>query len=267
MLAIQTPILRPAIRTNSPLQLSWARHQDEVREAQRLRHRVFAQELGAQLRPPPGTPVGHDVDLFDAHCEHLLVRAENPDGSPGAVVACYRLLSPTAARRVGGLYAETEFDLTRLRHERHRIAELGRACVDPAHRRGSALLMMWGAIAEYLQRERLDLAIGCASVDARDGGSRAWTLWNQLVPEHLAAIEWQVRPRNPLHPAPMQAGGVEAPALLRGYLKANAKLIGAPAWDGNFRCADFPLLLRLGDMPGSYRRRFLVSPEQRIASA
>lgn len=259
MLAIQPHALPDSASQSHParLALSWARHQDEVREAQRLRHQVFAQELGARLKPLPGTPWGHDSDVFDAYCEHLLARELHADGSPGAVVACYRVLKPAAARRVGGLYAETEFDLTRLRHERHRIAELGRACVHPAHRKGAALLMLWGEIASYLHREKLDLLVGCASVDARDGGSRAWTLWNQLVPTHMAPIECQVRPRTPLHPAPMHPGPVEAPALLRGYLRANAKLLGAPAWDGDFRVADFPLMLRLQDMPTSYRRRFL----------
>lgn len=261
MLAIQTQTptdLRPTAPAGK-LQVHWAQHQDELREAQRLRYEVFAQELGARLRPPPGTPAGHDADLFDAHCEHLLLRAENPDGSAGPVVACYRLLSAAAARRLGGMYADSEFDLTRLRHERHRMAEMGRACVAPEYRRGPALLLMWGAIADYLQRQKLDLLIGCASVPARDGGSQAWTLWNQLAPQHLAPIEWQVRPRDPLHPAPAHAGAMETPPLLRGYLKANAKLLGAPAWDGEFRCADFPLLLRLADLPSSYRRRFLAN--------
>lgn len=249
--------LCPAPQPAARLTLSWARHQDDLRAAQRLRFQVFAQELGARLRPPPGTPAGHDADLFDAHCEHLLVREQHEDGALGDVVACYRLLAPAAARRVGGLYAETEFDLTRLRAERHRIAELGRACVAPAHRRGPALLMLWGGIADYLQRERLELALGCASVDAHDGGQRAWALWNQIAATHLAPIDWQVRPRTPLHPARAFPGQVELPALLRGYLKANARLLGAPAWDGDFRCADFPLLLRLADLPASYRRRFV----------
>lgn len=244
---------RPAVR----LHLGWARHQDELRAAQRLRHQVFAQEIGARLRTPPGTPAGHDADLFDAHCEHLLVREQFDDGSLGDVIACYRLMGPATARRLGGLYTETEFDLTRLRAERHRIAEAGRACVHPAHRRGPALLMLWGGIADYLQREKLDLLLGCASIDARDGGARAWALWNQLAPTHLAPIDWQVRPRTPLHPAAAHQGVVEAPPLLRGYLKANAKLLGRPAWDGDFRCADFPLLLRLAELPLSYRRRFL----------
>ncbi|RZI96770.1 MAG: GNAT family N-acetyltransferase, partial [Haliea sp.] len=51
------------------ISVSWARHQDEVREAQRLRYQVFALEMGATLsKKVPG----HDVDLFDDYCEHLL---------------------------------------------------------------------------------------------------------------------------------------------------------------------------------------------------
>lgn len=256
--ALQAPVSRSAAPR---LRCDWARDAGEVREAQRLRFRVFAQELGARLRPPAGTPYGHDADEFDAHCEHLLVRELADDGSPGAVIACYRLLSATAAQRIGGFYAETAFDLTRLRAHRNRIAELGRACVAPEHRRGAAMLMMWGAIAQRMQQLGLDLLIGCASVPALDGGSAAWTLWNRLAEEQLAGIEWRVRPRLPLHPAlAPRSSLVEPPALpplLRAYLNANARLLGAPAWDADFRCADFPLMLPLQDLPASYRRRFL----------
>ncbi len=246
----------PARSAPQALQWSWARHQDEVREAQRLRHQVFAQELGARLQPIVGTPAGIDADVFDAHCEHLLVRDTAADGGRGEVVACYRLLSTTGAQRVGGFYADTEFDLTRLRGERHRMAELGRACVHPAYRRGAALLMMWGAIAQRAQQQGLDLLIGCASVPARDGGAQAWGLWNALVPAHLAPIDQQVRPRIPLHPAPVSQQVAAMPPLLRGYLNAGASLLGAPAWDADFRCADFPLLLPLAKLPSSYKRRF-----------
>ena len=64
-----------AARTARPalggITVSWARHQDEVRAAQRLRYEVFAGEMGARLNSP--LP-GHDIDLFDNYCEHLLVR-------------------------------------------------------------------------------------------------------------------------------------------------------------------------------------------------
>src|SRR5574343_1955842 len=87
----------------SGIEVRWARHADEVREAQRLRHAVFAGEMGARLAVPPGTPEGLDVDRFDAHCEHLLVRATEPDGAPGRVVGTYRVLTPAGARLAGGL--------------------------------------------------------------------------------------------------------------------------------------------------------------------
>ena len=64
----------------------WARTQDEVREAQHLRWRVFAGEMGAHLPVPPGTPPEHDADRFDDHCEHLIVRAPSTDEEPGPVI-------------------------------------------------------------------------------------------------------------------------------------------------------------------------------------
>jgi len=69
-----------------------ARTPQTLRAAQQLRWRVFAEELGARLdsREP-----GIDRDLFDAHCEHLVVR----DDETGEVVGTYRLLAPEAARR------------------------------------------------------------------------------------------------------------------------------------------------------------------------
>ena len=96
---------RPAV---AKVSVSWARHQDEVRAAQRLRYQVFAVEMGASL---PVIVPGHDIDVFDDYCEHLLVR----DGASGEVIGTYRVLTPTQAKRAGSTYSDTEFDLTRLR--------------------------------------------------------------------------------------------------------------------------------------------------------
>src|SRR5580765_5835441 len=115
MQLISPPLAPPPQRraTAAPaLVTSWARHADELRAAQQLRWRVFAEEMGARLAPPAGTPAGHDADLFDAHCEHLLVRTVETNDAPARVVGTYRVLTPSAARRLGGLYSDTEFDLT-----------------------------------------------------------------------------------------------------------------------------------------------------------
>ena len=84
----------PQERSASGIEVQWARHQDEVRAAQRLRFDVFAGEMGAILS---NAVPGHDVDLFDDFCEHLLVR----DNLSDAVIGTYRVLMPAQAARVG----------------------------------------------------------------------------------------------------------------------------------------------------------------------
>jgi len=236
----------------------WARDDDDVRQAQQLRYVVFADEMGARLSVPPGSPPAHDIDMFDPFCEHLLVRAAAADGGTGPVIGTYRVLTPAAARRVGGLYSETEFDLTRLRPLRGRMVELGRSCVHPAWRSGGAILALWGALAEFMVRNDLDTMIGCASISMRDGGHAAASLWEQLRKTHLAPIEWQVIPRLPLPVDDLQCHlNVDAPALIKGYLRCGAKVLGPPAWDPDFNTADLPMMMRIADLPPRYRKHFL----------
>jgi putative hemolysin len=237
------------------LSVSWASSESEVREAQALRHQVFAVEMGARLATPKHAPAGLDVDLFDAYCEHVLVRAGGEDGEPAPVVGTYRVLTPAAAKRAGGLYSDTEFDLTRLRSLRSRVAEIGRSCVHADHRNGGAIIALWGALAEFMARNGLDTVIGCASISMRDGGHFAASLWKQIAVTHLASIDCQVRPRLPLPIAHLRQDlQVEPPALIRGYLRCGAKLMGEPAWDPDFNTADLPLLLRTADLPARFRR-------------
>lgn len=236
----------------------WARHQDEVREAQRLRYRVFAEEMGACLAHADEALPGLDVDVFDTYCEHLLVRTLETADAPARVVGTYRVLTPGAARRVGGLYSGIEFDLVRLNRLRPRIAEMGRACTDPAWRSGGVILMLWTALVSFMVRNKLDLAVGCASVPMRDGGHVAASLWHQLRKSHLAPIDLWVRPRLPLPVDELQGDlDVEPPALIRGYLKCGGKVLGPPAWDPDFGAADLPMMLNLADLPVAYRKRFM----------
>ena len=235
--------------------VSWAQHQDEVRAAQRLRYDVFVGEMGARLNTPLA---GHDVDLFDNYCEHLLVR----DQASGQVIGTYRVLTPVQAKRVGSTYSDTEFDLTRLRSMRERMVELGRSCVHPEHRHGGVIMALWGALAEFMTRNQLDTMIGCASIPMLHNGvvsgDVAASIWRQLQASHLAPIDFHVRPRLPLPVESLDSTlQVEAPALIKGYLRLGAKVLGAPAWDPDFNTADLPMLMRIGDLPARYRKHFL----------
>lgn len=253
-----TPQQASSPKQRQALEVVWARTEEDVRAAQRLRYDIFAGEMGARLSVPPGSPEGHDIDLFDSYCEHLLVRLSTDNGEPGEIIGTYRVMTPDAAKRVGGLYSETEFDLTRLRPLRGKMVELGRSCVHPDHRNGGAIMALWGALAEFMVRNELDTMIGCASISMRDGGHVAASLWEQLRQTHLAPIDLQVRPRLPLPVEELDRHlQVEPPALIKGYLRCGAKILGAPAWDPDFNTADLPMLMRIEDLPARYRRHFL----------
>lgn len=245
-------------QTPGGLTVCWARHADEVSAAQRLRHLVFAEEMGARLTPPPGTPVGHDVDRFDAYCEHLIVRTPATDGAPADVVGTYRVLTPGGARRAGGWYSDTEFDLAPLQPLRARTLELGRSCIHPAHRQGGVIMALWAALARFMAQCGLDTTLGCASIPMHDGGHSAAAIWRDLAHTHLAPQGQRVLPRLPLPVGALGHGlRAEPPALIKGYLRCGAQVLGAPAWDPDFNTADLPLMMQLANLPARYRRHFM----------
>jgi putative hemolysin len=233
--------------------VSWAGTWAEVREAQRLRYRVFALEMGARV---PSQRHGLDADEFDAFCDHLLVR----ESRGGAVIGTYRVLAGQQAQAAGGLYSDEAFDLAPLDRLRPRMAELGRACVDARHRHGGVIFALWRALADYMLENEISTMVGCCSVPLTDGGLAASSLWRRLSRTHVVEPELQVQPKLPfpVHLLDSQRE-VEAPALLKGYLRLGARVLGAPTWDPDFGCADLPLLLRFDDIAPRYRRRLLKS--------
>jgi putative hemolysin len=246
--------------------VAWARTQDEVEEAQRLRFRVFALEMGARLSPQ-GSAAGLDVDHFDAFCDHLLVRAApGEEGGRCEVVGTYRVLSPARALAAGGYYSDSEFDLAPLAALRSRAVELGRSCVHADWRLGGVILAMWSALADYMLRRELDTMIGSASISLADGPEHAMALWQRLRRTHLAEARWRVQPMRglpaagPMSPAAVDADAADvpdAPPLIKGYLRCGARVLGPPALDESFNTADLPMMLRLQDMAPRYRRHFL----------
>ncbi|MGW0610618.1 GNAT family N-acetyltransferase [Streptomyces sp. NPDC002788] len=230
--------------------VSLARDDEDVRAAQRLRHDVFAGELGALLAgPQPGL----DVDSFDAYCDHLLVREE----ITGQVVGTYRLLPPERAAVAGRLYSEGEFDLSALDAIRPQLVEVGRSCVHPDHRDGAVISLIWAGIARYMADHGHEWLAGCCSVPLADGGALARATWDRVSARHLSPEEFRVRPLLPWVPGPAPAARVELPALLRGYLRLGAWVCGEPAHDPDFGVADLYVLLPMSRVNPRYLRHFL----------
>jgi len=226
--------VRSRARERMRLSVHLARDAAEVREAQKLRWRVFADEMGARLDAPE---TGVDSDPFDPWCEHLIVR----DLDAGEVIGTYRILTGAQARTLGGFYSDGEFDLARLDHLRDRTVEVGRSCVHPDHRNGATIAMLWQGLAQYMQAHHYEYMIGCASISMADGGHGAASIYNRLRTSSMSPIEYRVFPRCPL---PLErldgAPGAAVPPLIKGYLRCGAWVCGNPAWDPDFNTTASP---------------------------
>ncbi|TJZ55458.1 GNAT family N-acetyltransferase [Streptomyces piniterrae] len=224
--------------------------EEQIRAAQRLRHQVFGEEMGATLHSPLA---GHDVDAVDDLADHLVVTHT----ATGDVVGTYRLLPPGRSTR---LYSDGEFDLTALDALRPSLIEAGRSCVHPDHRGGAVINQMWAALARYTLLSGHRYLAGCASVPLADGGTAAAHAWALGTTRYAAPPELQVTPHHPWRPTvpvPDRASAAQLPPLLRGYLRIGAWICGAPAHDPEFDVADFFVVLDMERLGDRYRRFFL----------
>lgn len=234
----------------SKLSLSLASTEEEVKEVQRLRYKVFIEAMGLTAL---ANAEGLDRDEFDEHCDHLIVR----DTKTLKVVGTYRILGPNAARQLGRFYSETEFDLSRLHNIRDSIAEAGRACIHPDYRSGAVIMMLWAGLAAFMRRERCTYLIGCASISLTDGGHNAAAIYRNFKEEDFAPLEYRVKPHLAFPFEDMDHGHIaRIPPLLKGYIRAGGWVCGEPAWDPDFHSADLFLMLPLANLDNRYAKHY-----------
>ena len=189
----------------------------EIDAAQALRYRIFYEEMGA--RPDPATAASRrDADDFDAVADHLLVVDHDLGDGPGSVVGTYRLIRRPAAARLGRFYSESEYDVAKLVAYPGEVLELGRSCVEAAHRTRAVLQLLWRGIAAYVFKHRIDLMFGCASLHGTDLDALAPQL-TYLHTHHLAPVE--------LRPRALSARYVEMCRMNPSALDAKAALVAS----------------------------------------
>jgi len=260
--SVLIPAEKPASGKHSPDQprysLLLSTDPVHIEAAQRLRYNVFSSEPGFAL---VGQTAGLDVDRFDEHCDHLLVREENS----GELVGCYRMLPPAGAAAAGCLYTATEFDVTALDSLRPSMVEMGRAVVHNDHRNGAVVLLMWAGILAYLDRCDYDYVTGCVSVPVATEGEPPGTqirgVRDFVLRRHPAPAEHRVHPYRPVVIDGRSLDEIAPPArpvippLMRGYLRLGARICGEPAHDADFGVGDFPALLDKRQADTRYLRR------------
>ena len=157
------------------LEVRLARKKSEIRQAQRLRYKVFYEEMSAV----PGALAmlsRRDEDAFDKVFDHLLVvdRGDETDGRRwrrSRVVGTYRVLRQEVADYYDGFYTQGEYDIQPLIEAKGRgysFMELGRSCVLKPYRNKRTLELLWQGVWSYLRENGANVMIGCASFAGTD---------------------------------------------------------------------------------------------------
>jgi putative hemolysin len=246
----------PSERKRPTYVVRFARDDEEIRAALRLRFEVFNLELNEGLASAHAT--GMDEDEFDEFCDHLIVVEE---GS-GEVVGTYRMQTGTMAGLHLGYYSACEFDFTPFEPFRDSLVELGRACVHRDHRSLAVISMLWREIVRYALDRKARYLIGCSSLTSQDP-AHGLALYQRLVTEgHLSAPEFRTVPLPAfiLDPVEPLADCPPPPKLLRAYLGMGAKICSAPAIDRAFGTIDFLTMIDCFNSDPTAKERFLERP-------
>ena len=224
---------------------------EELAAAQRLRYRVFVEELGGG-----GALVDHtarlEKDRFDPFFDHLVLIDNALDCDPmDRVVGVYRLLRDDKAAEIGQFYSEDEYDLTVLKDSGRKLLELGRSCLLPAYRGGSAMFHLWNGLAAYVFEHEIEILFGVASFHGTDVEALKQPL-SLLHHRHLAPEDLRARAQTAHYQSmnlvaeeeiDRRKAMLEVPALIKAYLRLGG-FVGDGAYvDHAFNTTDVCLIM------------------------
>jgi putative hemolysin len=252
------------------LEVRLARSAADVRQAQKLRYRVFYQE-GSAIANPARLFARRDIDAYDALCDHLLVIDHAPQGvlNRPAVVGTYRLLRQSLADEHGGFYSAAEFDVAKLmaRHTHLRFLELGRSCVLGAYRNKRTVELLWHGIHAYIMQNRCDVMFGCASLEGTDPERLALQL--SFLHHYASAPDiWrtQALPNRYVHMNRLSKEAIDPkealrslPPLIKGYLRLGAYVGDGAVIDHEFGTTDVLIVLPIANIQKRYLEHFDLS--------
>ena len=262
------------------LEVRLARKRSEIRRAQRLRYKVFYEEMSAV----PGALAmlsRRDEDAYDAVFDHLLVidRGDPGDGRRwrrSKVVGTYRMMRQEVADLNDGFYTQGEYDIAPLLAAKpdYSFMELGRSCVLKPYRNKRTLELLWQGVWSYVREHGADVMIGCASFEGTDPSAHAEAL-SFLHHTALAPEDWRVRAhehlRVDMNMMPREAVNVRAamkalPPLIKGYLRVGAYVGDGAVIDHQFGTTDVFVIMPVEAIKSRYFDHF-GAPDELVSAA
>lgn len=250
-----------------PLEVRLARSRKEIKKAQRLRYEVFYEEMSA-IADASTLASRRDRDAFDAICDHLLVidhsalKRNKLGRLKPEIVGTYRLLRQEVAEANGGFYTASEYNIQSLvdANPGKRFLELGRSCVLKPYRNKKTVELLWHGIWSYVLRHKIDVMIGCASIE----GTNPDLIADQLSFLHhnaQAPESWRVRAideryvsmnRMPVEALNQKEALRALPPLVKGYLRLGAYIGDGAVVDHQFGTTDVLIIMPVCSLNARY---------------
>lgn len=222
----------------------------ELKEVLLLRGKTFFEEYQVNNNGNP-----FDIDRHDFQCDHLIIQ----ERATGKMIGTYRILCSKFTQE---FYSANEFDLTGFLSTPGIKLELGRACIDPDHRNGVVLNLLWRGVLQYAVQTNADYLFGCSSVKTESYRS-SQNINEALKRENKWDDQWKITPKSEFQFSEAdkhstQLDSIEIPSLLKSYLNAGARVCGEPAYDRDFHCLDYLTVLKLDELKATFERRYKV---------
>src|SRR5215469_9152215 len=236
---------------------------EEIDAAQRLRYRIFYEEMSAHPSPEMAAQ-RRDFDPFDEVCDHLLVLDRRRGEGPEGIVGTYRLIRREHAAIMGRFYSSAEYDIQPMIDYPGEVLEVGRSCIDKDARNTATMQMLWRGIALYSFHYDIRVMFGCASLPGSDPSQHELAM-SYLYHHHLAPPEIRVRAladryvkMDVLKPGsyePRKALARVAP-LIKGYLRLGGFVGDGAVIDPQFNTTDVFIIVKTELVTEKYIRHY-----------
>jgi putative hemolysin len=249
----------------SRLIVRFATNADEIIAAQKLRYRVFVDELGAQASKD-NEVAKIDSDEFDPYCKHLLLidRQSKETGVDLHVVGTIRLLDLIVAEENAGFYSAKEYDLTKIIKSKKKSLEIGRACVEKEYRGTVALHLLWKSLGAYVVSKEITILFGVASFHGKEISkfNSALSLLTHkfsvskklnIVALSSGYIDMNIIPLEKLN---HEKALLEMPSLIKAYLRLGAKVGEGAYIDTKFNTIDIGIIIEIDIMNDRYKELY-----------
>lgn len=229
----------------------------ESKQAQNLRYKIFKNELNVKTNLK-GKIIKREFDQYDKNATHIIVKAKSTPLSMEKVVGVYRVIKYTSTDQLNDCYTSKSmcFDLELFKKNINysNFLELGRTCILPEYRKSGVLKLLWKGLYKYIQKEKIDILLGCASfwtIEPDDVTSQL----SYLKQNHLMDKNIMVTPDNNIKPSidklsvckmydSYNLHGMESkvfkslPSLIKAYISVGSKFGDGAVIDYDFRSID-----------------------------